>query len=76
MAADLVFLRNLADQLGVGFGNPADNEEGGLGVYSSLGYEERYRFEVMRLLGSSLLVKDNLRVFFERPPGGRAIPSS
>ena len=32
MAADLVFLRNLADQLGVGFGNPADDEEGGLGV--------------------------------------------
>ena len=32
MAADLIFLRNLADQLGVGFGYPADDEEGGLGI--------------------------------------------
>ena len=32
MAANLVFLCNLADQFRVGFGHPSDDEEGSLGI--------------------------------------------
>ena len=72
MAADLVFLRNLADQLGVGFGNPADNEEGGLGV-GLLQYTKNAlhvfmdaHFVVFLLgLGASDIKVEKVKLFFE-----------